>query len=385
MTRRVARSALKPRPAPPRRKSGKAWRLAMIASATVLGGLLVALFAADRILGRPARLAEQAEQAARIRDWEAAARAWHEHNEYGSAHPISLLAEARAWLAIGHAARAERALDRAIAADRVPPEPYLLLLEMLRVEGRTIEAQDLGWRAYESVPETSRRLVLKALTLALLADAPEAVARGTLSRWSAVDPDDFEARIALLRRMAANPRPDDPRLSARIAEIRAILDRHPDSISAREALILALAESGDPEQGQAVLEAWPEASRDVRFDRIKGRWVLENDRKPAAAIPLFRQTLGRLPHDWKTRNRLARALNATGQEAKAQQEARAVERLREILDPGALGRRLDADLAKLDEPKSRLDLADLCESVGLDRLAEAWRRDVGIPPSPSAR
>ena len=49
--------------------------------------------------------------------------------------------------------------------------------------------------------------------------------------------------------------------------------------------------------------------------------------------------------------------------------------LRERLEPGRLGLRLDADLAKLDDRKSRLDLAELCSSVGLDRLASAWRAD----------
>ena len=62
--------------------------------------------------------------------------------------------------------------------------------------------------------------------------------------------------------------------------------------------------------------------------------------------------------------------------------AESVERLREALDPVTLGPRLDADLAALDDPNSRLDLASLCDRVGLKRLADAWRKDAEATDAP---
>ena len=146
--------------------------------------------------------------------------------------------------------------------------------------------------------------------------------------------------------------------------------------------MLALAEAGDPDRGRAILDAWPDAERDARYHRLKGRWDLEYDRRPAEAVDAFRAALADLPYDWRTQSRLARALRNAGRDAEAKRAADAVETLREALDPVALGKRLDADLAALDHPKSRLDLADLCDRVGLKRLAEAWRRDaeeVAVP------
>lgn len=290
---------------------------------------------------------------------------------------------ARKELDRGRAARAEAALDRASRDDPTDPDPWLLRLELFRVEDRQTEAQRLGWEAYRSVRGVARRKVLRAMTLALLADTPEDLARETLARWIAADPDDLDARVARLQRVAASPRSGDPDRRARVEELSALLAAHPGHIAAREALVLALADSGETDRGRSALEAWPEVGRDARYHRLRGRWQLEFDREPAAAVESFRTALKELPHDWRTRYRLARALRNSGKSAEAQRAADDVERLREALEPLALGRRLDADLAALDDPRSRLDLADLCARAGLAKLAEAWRRDAGERPAPT--
>ena len=287
--------------------------------------------------------------------------------------------EAAEALARGEAARAERALIRAGWLAPADPEPWLLRLEILRVEDRQVEAQRVGWLAYRAVGDRDRRIVLRAMTLALLADPPDDLARSTLARWVEADPQDVAAQVALIQRIAASPRAGDPDRAARVAALSRIVSAHPEHVEAREALVLALADAGEPDHGRSVLGAWPEASRDARYHRLRGRWDLEYDHAPARAVESFRASLEELPQDWRTCYRLARALRNAGKYAEANRAAEAVERLREALDPLAMGRRLDRDLADLDDAKSRLDLADLCERAGLKRLAEAWRRDAEKP------
>jgi len=278
-------------------------------------------------------------------------------------------------LKMGEAAKAEQLLAR--ASDMAPsdPGPWLLRLELLRVEDRQIEAQRVGWEAYRAVRGPTRRAVLRAITLAMLADTPDDLARDTLARWIAADPTDIDARVALIQRIAAQPRSGDLDRPARVDALTKLVAEHPDHIAAREAIVLALADSGEIDRGRSVLKAWPEASRDARYHRLAGRWDLEYDHQPARAVESFREALKELPHDWRTRYRLARALRNAGHEDEAKTAARDVEKLREALDPVALGRRLDHDLATLEDPKSGLDLADLCARAGLAKLAEAWTQD----------
>ncbi len=294
----------------------------------------------------------------------------------------SARSEAREALSAGQAARAERALIRETKFDPTDPEPWLLRLEMLRVEDRQTEAQAVGWQAHAAVRGPSRRKILRAMTLALLADTPEDIARETLARWVDADPTDLDARVAQLQRIATSPRAGDPDRASRVASLSGILTAHPDHLSAREALVLALADAGDPDRGRAVLDDWPSELRDARYHRLKGRWSLEYEHRYPEAIESFTKALADLPHDWRTHARLARALRDANRDAEAKRAAAVVERLRDALDPVALGKRLDADLAALDAPQSRLDLADLCDRVGLTRLAEAWRRDASEITAP---
>ena len=128
----------------------------------------------------PARLRSQAEEAARTGDWIAALRYWRAINATTAAQSSSYLGEARACLALGRAAQAELSLHRAISADPSDPEPWRLLLEILLVEDRTLEAQHLGWEAYDQVRPEARRELLRELTLGLLADLPDEQSRTTL-------------------------------------------------------------------------------------------------------------------------------------------------------------------------------------------------------------
>jgi thioredoxin-like negative regulator of GroEL len=328
----------------------------------------------------PARLRAEAESAVRAGDWGAALGSWRKLNATSAATGATHLAEARACLSMGRAAQAEQSLRRAIAADPVEVEGWKLLLEILRVEDRTLEAQEVGWAGSERVSPESRRVLLGQLTLALLADLTDERVRTSLRRWIDADPEDVDARVALLQRIATQPRAADPDRDARLAELEAIVASRPEHLGAREALATALADAGEPERGRAVLDDWPgpESGRDARYWRLRGRWDLEYDRRPERAVDACRKAVAGLPQDWRSWSRLARALRVLGRDDEAAQAAQAVGRLREVLDPLTLGPRLDAALAHRDDPAALRELGALAARAGLDRLADAWRAEARI-------
>ncbi len=333
---------------------------------------------------KPERLRDQAEAATRAGDWASALKDWRRVNQTRLARGRTHLAEARACLALDRAGEAENALQRAIAADPSDPEPWRLLLELLRVEDRTEEAQRLGWEGYAEVSPAARRGLLRDLTLALLADLPEDLARSMLDRWTTADPADIHAQVARLKRIAAMPRQGDPDRDTQIATLSELVERNPRQLAAREALVSALAEAGEPDRGRQILDTWPADARDSSlYARLQGRWDLDYDHQPARAITAFERVLAVMPQDWKTRYRLARALQTLGRHDEARQAAEAVSRLREHLDPSTLGPRLGAALARLDDPRSLSDLVKLCDQANLSRLAEAWRREATAPSAPS--
>lgn len=350
----------------------------------ILAGLsvLVALATIGPLAWRsPSRLRAEAERASRANDRSAALHAWRAFNATGEATGATHREEARAALALGYAAQAEQSLRRAAAADTADPEPWRLLLEIFRVEDRTIEAQRIGWEAYDRVPAGSRRDILRELTLALLADLPDDLVRDTLKRWIAADPSDVDARVALAQRIAGQPRATDPDRPERLAELEELLAAHPKHLGVREALVAALADAGEPDRGRALLDAWPgpagERDNDPRYQRLRGRWDLEYDHRPAEAAAALGAAVQAVPQDWRSWYRLARAFRQLGREAEARRAAEVVSRLREALEPSALGARLDDDFRHLDDPRSLRDLATLAAQVGLARLADAWRAEAG--------
>jgi predicted Zn-dependent protease len=306
----------------------------------------------------PQRLRAEAERAERAGDPAAAARAWRAFNATGEAEGATHRAEALAELSLGRAGRAEESLRRAIAADPGDVESWRLLLEILWVEDRALDAQRTVWALYDRVPAGSRRDVLRELTRALLGDLSPETARGALKRWIDSDPDDVDARVALWQRIAAQPRAGDPDRPARLAELEALVAAHPEHAGAREALVTALADAGEPDRGREVLGGWPgpEPDRDARYWRLRGQWELEYDRHPDRAAAAFRRALEAMPQDWRLWSGLARALKRMGRDDEARQAAAVVARIREALEPAAA--RLDDDFRRLEFDLQLIDWAD---------------------------
>ena len=352
-----------------------AWGWALVLAAGLGLVLLIGFLGLDDGDG----LRKQAEASSRAGDLSKALGLWRRINAGSAATGATYLGEGRVCLAQGLAAQAERVLRRAATVAPGEPETWLLLLEILRVEDRPLEAFRLGWEALDVVSPEDRPELLRELTLAALTDLPDNLARETLRRWIKVDPDDIDARVAYLRRVGAEPRSDDPDRAARLGELAELLTSHPDHVGVRDALVTALADAGEPERGRALLESWPVDQRDGRYWRLQGRWNLEHDHQPDQAVKALREALVDFPQDWRTHYRLARALQTVNRTAEAQQEAEAVGRIRELLDPLTLGPRLDASFVHLDDRASLETLAKLCDRAGLTRLAQAWRDTSAVP------
>ena len=353
---------------PPRPTWARRWFLLVVVG-------LAAVFAASFLTwagDSGKRLRRSAEAAASAGDWNTALKWYPALNATTAASGPTYLGEARACLALGRASQSERALLQSISADPGSLEPWQLLLQILRVEDRTIDAVQRGWQAYRSVPLAARRAVLRELTFSLLAELPDDVARNTLHRWVDADENDIDARVALIQRIAIQPRAADPDRAAWLADLDSIVAAHPEHITAREVLVMALADAGEPARGRALLDDWPMTARDARYWRLAGRWALEYDNRPEQAATAFRTALEELPQDWRTWYRLARALRALGRDEESRAAAETVRRIREALDPLFLGPRLDAAFGEQTKPTSLEDLAGICKHVGLTRLGEAW-------------
>jgi tetratricopeptide (TPR) repeat protein len=317
-------------------------------------------------------LTTQAEAAARTADWNAALRYWKTINATAAARSSSHLGEARACLALGRAAQAEHSLRRAIGGDPSNTESWLLLLEILLIEDRTLEAQHLAWEAYNDIDPDAQRELLRTITLGLLADLPDEQVRTTLHRWIDADQTDVDAQTALWQRIALQPRAVDPNRLTVMAAIEVLLTKYPAHISAREALVTVLADLGEPDRGRILLDTWPESMRDARYWRLRGRWNLEYDHRPQDAVTALQIAIADLPQDWRSWYRLARAFHVLGRDGESQTAAETVSRIREVLDPLVLEPRLHAAFDHLDDPTALSDLAALCNRAGLSRLAEAW-------------
>ena len=137
-------------------------------------------------------------------------------------------------------------------------------------------------------------------------------------------------------------------------------------------MVTALADAGEADRGRAVLDSWPEAMRDARYWRLRGRWHLEYDHHPQQSVIALQTALVDLSQDWRLWYRLARAWHMLGRDTESQRAAEIVSRIREALDPLVLVPRIHAAFGHLDDPTAVHDLAVLCRRAGLSRLADAW-------------
>lgn len=349
-------------------RSGRGRRIAIVGLVAAASTLGLWLSRGDR-----RSLKVQAEAAAEAKDWDRALVLWRRINASPDASAATLVQEGSACLALGRAGQAEDALRKAVAAAPENAPAWLFLAMIQRVEDRQVDALNLGRRALEHVAPADRAELLREVTLTALTELPDDLARSTLNRWLAADPADVDAETALLRRIGADPRSDDPDRRTRRDRLEALSRSRPEHVGTREALAILLADGREDDAFRAALDAWPVDGRDARYWRLLGRLNLDVDRRPEPAADAFRRALEELPHDWRTHYGLARALSKMNRPEAAAREAKAVARIREAIDPMAIGPILEESVAHLERESARAAVADLCARVGLDWLAQAWR------------
>ena len=341
---------------------------------------------------RPRRLLERAEAATRARDWPAALAAWQGRATGPAARPPGPSWPRPAPPSPSTARPTPgRALERASEADPTDAEVWRARLDLLRVLDRPLEALRLGQAA-----ERPSRPRADAAILAL--DDPRRAGRAARRRGPEA------ASIAGSPPTPTTSTPGSPAWpGSPPTPTPATPTAPPGSPSCRRSSGATRATSPP---ARPCSSPWPTPASPTGAARSStpgptppatpgttgsgGAGTSTTTTGPTARPSLT-------PGPWPTSRTtgrshygLARAFRALGRDPEARAEAEAVARLRERLDPAALGPRLADDLARLDDPRALLDLAALCEGVGLAGLAEAWRREalarrLGARPSPTDR
>ena len=314
------------------------------------------------------------EKTAKANQFAESEKAWQ---KLSIARPESVTAKDRvAWataaLRADHPGAALSILDQWKSASPEMPDGWLLLLDLLRVLGDADQfSSELN--ALLQTPVARRTSsVLSSATLGLLTDLDQSDVRSRLKKWVEKEPDQPLAQAALLLRYATNPLPDDPSRDVRLQEARELLQRFPQSLMARSALVETLFNSGLYEEAAEALEGWPQAGRNsTAWHRLQGRRLQDQDQNPAAAVTEFQQVLKSMPHDWKTRYRLARALKASGSPDEANLQARRMTEIREMLEPTALEPILKRAIPK-GRPPEPSPLIELLQRLQLHELAKSW-------------
>lgn len=299
--------------------------------------------------------------------------AWLAGLKSGRISPQDLQDWATAALRADHPSVAMRLLEQ--WSDKSPdkPEGWVIFLDLLRVLGQTDRIIEITDQI--AANEIARRSpeVLMTATLGLLTDLEPALIRQRLTRWAAAEPGEPLAAAALLQRYNENPLPDDPSRDNRLQSARSLLEKFPDNIDIRQALVEMLLTSGQFEEAGKLLQDWPAAGQNsVGFQRLKGRYLQDSMQDYQNAIASFEFVLKKTPYDWKTRYRLARALKAVGKEKEAATESARMLEIREILDPTRLEPIIRQAFPKGKTPEPS-QIISLLNKIGLNSLARSWQ------------
>lgn len=358
-----------------RNRAPKRSRRLRVATLPVIGGILLVLTLL-MLSGR-----SQSDHRKRIAEAERTRKpievlaAW---DAFAADYPEALSAEdmvrwARACLAADRPSQASTILDRWSSRDVTGADGWVLRIELSRALG---DADAIAHTLAMTLkrPEARHSLsFLSTATFGILTMMSPDEMRERLRRWSDTESGEPLAKAWLLNRQFADASElgiDVARLSD---EARELVSRHPESAEARRVLTEMLFEQGYYAEASQVLAGWPVGSRNsVSYERLEGRRLLEIAGDATPAIASFRKVLEVMPHDWRTRYRLSKALARSGRMDEARAEARQTVAIREALEPTTLERLLKAAFPSGSEPEPQ-SLIPLLRSVGLTELAGAWQ------------
>lgn len=286
--------------------------------------------------------------------------------------PADRLQWATAALRADHPASALKILKKWQQDSPEKPDGWLMILDIYRFLGQT----DQTILTFNEIRnhETARRSapVLVKATLGMLTDLDPEEVRDRLSRWNKAEPGQPIAQAALQQRYLDNPMPNDPGRDERLQTCRDLLQRFPASTQARAVLAELLMVSGLAVEATRTVENWPEADRQgIVYHRILGRYLQDIRHDQNQAIIAFQMVLQSMPHDWKTRYRLARALKAVGRHDESRFESNKMLKIREKLDPINLEPIIREAFPK-GKPPVISKLTALLNDLDLDALAKSW-------------
>ncbi|MDR3632196.1 MAG: tetratricopeptide repeat protein [Isosphaeraceae bacterium] len=303
----------------------------------------------------------------------------------------ALLRAGESLLATGRAREAESALAGVIKGDphHAPSRPVFQeackdLFELYATEDRRDDAQALIWKAVDEGASSDRLPLLEVRTRSETERASSTDARPILRRHVAADPADTEALRALARAELAHGQ----RYKAR-EYLSACVRAHPDDPGVWRDYLAALWNPGDQRAFLAAVQRLPKsADSDPEVLHFRGL-AHEEGGNWAKARDSYREALERNPFVAELYERLAQVEERLGETQKAVEHQRRAESLRaarkELSDAYAAYRNAVAQLPKASEVE--LDpiikrIVTACETLGLSRMATAWKEQISEPGAP---
>jgi tetratricopeptide (TPR) repeat protein len=216
---------------------------------------------------------------------------------------------------------AETAWLEALKADPRAPEAGWNLLRLYYLQGREVEARDLGLRLFEVEPDAHDRMLL--LLELVRADARPPAPGSVMKLLEPVcreHPAYLHSALALgLAGVRAG------RISQGIDELRRVVQNHPENATSWDGLLTGLDESGQIDAMEEELDRAPDGvAKAPRL--LKHRAKVAQDRKRwKEAIDLYRRAQAAEPYNRVVEYRLSRALRHVAEMSEAD---RIEERLR---------------------------------------------------------
>ena len=283
-----------------------------------------------------------------------------------------LVTRGEALYRLHRAPEAESAWLEALKLDPGVPEATWLLMQLYYIEGRETESAALALQRFRV--ETDRRDRVGLMLELAREDGDRLAAAGLirdLEPYYRATPDDHHVAIAYGRALAKDGIADRG-----IPILRKVIERHPSSIQAWEALLGGLADQGEPEELATAFESVPRGIRDdPRLAAYRGK-IAQDRGERDAAVAAYRRAVEANPSDARLLFRLSRALRLAG---KADEERAVIAREEEVTAAGKelkeLVRQARAlpDLGLRPRPELYERFAVLRERMGRPQEAAAWR------------
>lgn len=342
----------------------------------ILAPLLALILACSIWFGRATEndFRKQIAEAEKSRQWPEAETLWDTFvSRYpGKLTPDDLVRQARCALMLDKPAKARRSLDAWLRTDRGGTEGWQLSIEIRRALGDSDGVNEVMREMLRSDEARRSMALLSAATFGILTAMNAEESRERLRRWAKSEPDSPLAEAWSLARRIDDSDLEGPIGAGSLEEVTALAQKWPNDPDVRRVFVESLFLQGDYEQVKRAMDQWPAEARDtIAWARLEGRRSLEVENDPGAAIPHFRSVLERVPQDWRTHYRLARAMAGAGQHEEAQAQARRTVEIRELLDPTSLEKVLSTTFAK-GKPPSPTKLIELLRRIGQAELAQAW-------------